>query len=657
MRILGELRSRFRVVLDGLIDESPDELLGMIRPAQDARFGDYQANCAMPLGKQLGKPPREIAAAIVEQLALDDLCDPPEIAGPGFVNLRLRDDWLAQHLNSALSDPRLGIEPVKSPKTYIVDYSSPNVAKPMHVGHIRSTVIGDAIYRTLQFLGHRAIADNHLGDWGTQFGMIIYGYKHFLNEEAYAAEPVPELARLYKFVNQLVDYQNGKRLRPEVTERIAERKAAIAAQETLASSADKSEQKKIKRATHKLRSQLEEAEADLAALVEKQNAVETDPSLSRLATDHEKIASAVLEETAKLHAGDPVNKALWEQFLPECRREIQRVYDRLHIRFDYEYGESFYDERLESVVNDFEAKGLARESNQAICVFLDGFTAPMIIRKQDGAFLYATTDLATIQYRMQEFQPDAILYVVDHRQSEHFEKLFAAAKLWGYDQVDLRHISFGTVLGEDGRPYKTRSGDTIGLEGLLDEAVGRASSVIAENNERKEAVADRVSAEEQSAAANAVGHGAIKYADLAHNRTSDYIFSYDKMLALNGNTAAYMQYSYARVRGIFARSGIDPTSLGDSPIRLTNEWERALGLWLLRLADALDELVEDFRPNQLTNYLFELTKVFFTFYEKCHVLKTEDAELRTSRLALCALTGATIQRGLQLLGIEVIDRM
>lgn len=467
MRILAELRRRFGAVLEELVDAPTDDLLSMIRPAQDPRFGDYQANCAMPLGKRLGKPPRDIAAEIVERLSIDDLCEAPEIAGPGFINLRLKDDWLTRELNHSLADDRLGVENAETKQTVIVDYSSPNVAKPMHVGHIRSTAIGDAISRTLRFLGHQVIADNHLGDWGTQFGMIIYGYKHFLNEDAYQENSVPELARLYKLVNQLVEYQTGKPKLVELAERITARMQELAAAEAQPPPDDKGGQKKVARLTRKLRSQLAELEAGRATVLAKQETVEEDPALFQLARDHSTIAAAVLEETAKLHAGDAENNALWENFLPACRREIQRVYDRLNIQFDYEYGESFYHQRLASVVADFEQRGLAQISNQATCLFLEGFDAPMIIRKQDGAFLYATTDLATIQYRMETWQPDAILYVVDHRQGEHFEKLFAAARLWGYQDVDLRHISFGTVLGEDGKPYKTRSGDTVGLEGLL----------------------------------------------------------------------------------------------------------------------------------------------------------------------------------------------
>jgi len=657
MNILTELKERFRAALVPFAND-PTELLAMIRPVQDARFGDYQANCAMPLAKQLGKSPRDVAAELVQRLDVGDICHAPEIAGPGFINLRLQDHWLQQRLSAALEDSRLSVAPVAQPRTYVIDYSSPNVAKPMHVGHIRSTVIGDALCRTLRFLGHRVISDNHLGDWGTQFGMIIYGYKHFADSAAYAASPVDELSRLYKLVNQLVDYHDAGQELPKLQADLARREAALAAQRNAPADGDAAAGKKAQKALGKLEEGVREARQKIESLRRKRTAIEDDDELAAMARSHPRIAEAVLEETAKLHAGDPENVRLWHEFLPPCRAEIQRLYDRIGISFDVEHGESFYHDRLTAVVDDFQRRSLAQESEGALCVFLDGFDAPMIVRKKDGAFLYATTDLATIQFRMSQWQPEAILYVVDHRQSEHFEKLFAAARLWGYKQVDLRHISFGTVLGEDGRPFKTRSGDTVGLEGLLDEAVQRAHAVVTANDDAKPDGPELSEAERQKIA-TVVGLGAIKYADLSHNRTSDYVFSYDKMLALNGNTATYMQYSYARVNGIFSRGAVDIDSLRRSlaSIHLDNPAERALALALLRFSDALADVLEDYRPNQLTAYLFELTKVFFTFYEQCPVLRAEADAVRRSRLLLCDLTARTIKQGLNLLGIDVVERM
>jgi arginyl-tRNA synthetase len=407
-----------------------------------------------------------------------------------------------------------------------------------------------------------------------------------------------------------------------------------------------------------LRNQVAETRASCDALQERIQAVQSDPRLLELAERHSCIERDVLEETAKLHAGDPENRRLWEQFLPHCQQDIRRIYDRLDIRFDHELGESFYHDRLERVVQTFQRQGLARESDGAVCVFLDEFDTPMIIRKKDGAFLYATTDLATLEYRLETWNPDAILYVVDHRQSEHFAKLFAAVRRWGYPDVELRHISFGTVLGEDGRPYRTRSGDVVGLEGLLDEAIRRAYRVVAENDDAKPN-GPELSEERRQAIARAVGHAALKYADLSHNRTSDYVFSYDKMVALEGNTATYMQYSYARTRGIFERGGVDVASLRDAghPILLAEEAERDLAVELVRWPDAVEKMLEDYRPNIVTGYLFSLATKFSRFYQQCDVLKAGSQPVRHSRLMLCDLTGRTLRLGLSLLGIDCVDQM
>jgi arginyl-tRNA synthetase len=502
------------------------------------------------------------------------------------------------------------------------------------------------------------ISDNHLGDWGTQFGMIIYGYKHFKDDEAYQQQPVKELGRLYKLVNQLVGYNNCKKSLPDLERRVEQREEAVEGQQDAVASADKASKKKAKKLLRKLQSQLDEAKAELDAALDKIRAVNDDPQLSTLAAQHPGIDEIVLEETAKLHADDEENVALWHEFLPKCREDIQRIYDRLDIRFDYEYGESFYHHQLPDVVTQLREKSLARESEGAVCVFLDGFDTPMIVQKQDGAYLYATTDLAAIQYRMNAWKPAAILYVVDHRQSEHFDKLFAAARLWGYIDVELQHISFGTVLGEDGKPFKARSGDAVGLAGLLDEAVSKAHAVVCANDDAKP-TGSELSGEERKHIANVVGHAAIKYADLSQNRESDYVFSYDKMVALEGNTATYMQYSYARTQSIFAKGQIDVAALRKSSAEITvdHPMERALALELLRLAEALDETVADYRPNQLTSYLFELGKRFSGFFQDCHVLKAESDSLRHSRLLLCDLTGRTIKQGLDLLGISVVDKM
>ncbi len=597
MSILLELKERFRKALAGLTTDAGD-LLELIRRSQDAKFGDYQANLAMPLGKQLRRPPRDVAAELIGRLDVADLCHPPEIAGPGFINLRLKDERLIERLSAAVSDPRLGVAVVAEPKTFVVDFSAPNVAKPMHVGHIRSTVIGDALCRILRFLGHQVISDNHIGDWGTQFGMILYGYRHFLNADAYRQSPVEELARLYRLVRRLMDYQ---------------------ADETAGSS---------------------------------------DAELARLSAEHPQINAAVLVETAKLHAGDAENRRLWQEFLPYCEDEIDRVYHRLHVTFDHTLGESFYEDRLAAVVDDLLRRGIARESDGAVCIFFADQETPMIVRKKDGAFLYGTTDLATIRYRMETWRPDAILYVVDHRQSLHFQQLFTAARRLGYDNVELQHVKFGTVLGDDGRPFRTRSGDTIGLEGLLDEAVRRALEIVTANDDAKPG-GPELSQPQRRRVAETVGIAALKYADLSQNRTSDYVFSYDKMLAMTGNTATYMQYAYARVRSIFARGKIDVDLLTASTasIVLASPAERALGRELLRYAEALERAMLEYRPNQHTAYLFELAKRYSTFFEQCPVLRAENDGLRRSRLLLCLLTARTIEKGLGLLGIAVVEKM
>lgn len=657
MNLLSELRDRFAASLATRTNDIAP-LLDMVRQSQEPKFGDYQANFAMPLGKQLGRPPREIATAIRAETKLDDLCAEATLAGPGFINLRISTEFLERQLMRAFADQRLGVAKAAAPRAYIVDFSAPNVAKPMHVGHIRSTVIGDALVRTLRFLGHRVIGDNHIGDWGTQFGMILYGYKHFRDEAAYQTDRVAELARLYRLVNRLVDYHEQKQQLPRLRAAVSQAETMLADAATAAAGAPATEQKKLAKDQRRLENRLAEARDELLSAESKIAAIERDPALNTLAGEHPDIAAQVLRETALLHAGDAENRHLWAEFLPACQADIDRIYARLGVSFDETLGESFYQDRLAGVVNDLIDRGLARQSEGAIAVFLPEQETPMLIQKQDGAFLYATTDLATIQYRAERWHPDALLYVVDHRQSLHFEQLFAAARLWGYNDLEFQHVSFGTVLGEDGRPFKTRAGDTVGLESLLDEAVSRAFAIVSANDDAKPTGRD-LSDEQRRHIAERVGIAALKYADLSQNRTSDYVFSYDKMLAMNGNTATYMQYAYARVRSIFAKGNIEADALrrSSAPIRLGTPAERELGLSLLRFSEALDNTVADYRPNQLTTYLFELAGKYSTFFEECPVLRAESDELRVSRLKLCDLTARTIGQGLDLLGIQVVEKM
>ncbi|MBW3542537.1 MAG: arginine--tRNA ligase, partial [Planctomycetes bacterium] len=415
----------------------------------------------------------------------------------------------------------------------------------------------------------------------------------------------------------------------------------------------------------KLQGDLETLRGEIAAAERKQQAVENDPQLRAMAEAHSHIAAAAREETARLHAGDLENQRLWEEFLPVCLDALEKVYQRLGIEFDLTLGESYYHPLLNGVVDDLASRGLARESAGAMCVFHEGHEAPFIIRKSDGAFTYATTDLATIRYRIDDLKADAIVYVVDARQSEHFQLLFATARKWGYEQTELRHVSFGTVLGDDRRPFKTRVGDTIGLESLLNEAVARARTIVDENDDAKRDAAGNSAPEldetERARVAEVVGIGGIKYADLRHNRESDYVFSWDKMLAKTGDTATYIQYSFARACGILRKGEVDRSALRQrgQAIRLEMPSERSLALLLCRFVEAVEDVVVDWRPNVLAQYLFETANQFNLFYDHCPtpIIREPDEALRTSRYRLCDLTARVLQRGLGLLGIETAERM
>jgi len=609
MHLRRELRRLFaeavsRAAAEGAISCDEADLPGLletVRETAEEKFGDYTATLAMPLAKRSKRPPREVAEALIRAFGEGgNLFEPPgPPAGPGFVNLRVRDESLGRLVAEAACDPRLGVPAVEEPQRIVLDFSSPNVAKPMHVGHIRSTVIGDALARILAFRGHAVTTDNHLGDWGTQFGMILWGWKHARDEAAFETDPTAELGRLYRLV----------------------RKAADGKPEELAD----------------------------------------DPAAAELAAAHPDLARDVLAETARLHDGDAENLGLWRRFMPLCLAEIERVYRRLGVSFDHTLGESFYQPMLAEVVEELLARGIARESRGAVGIFTDGpEKPPLLVRKADGAFLYATTDLATIRWRIEHWRPDRVVYVVDHRQGQHFRQVFAAARAMGYTDVDLEHVAFGTVLGEDGRPFKTRAGETVGLEALLDEGVARAMEIVSGGPDGDPSVGG-IPADEQRRIAEAVGIGAIKYADLSQNRTTDYVFSFDKMLELRGNTAAYMQYAVARVEGIFTKGGIDREALrkevceGEAP-RLADPRERSLAMRLVRFPEAVEDVEADSRPNVLTAYLFDVAGAFSSFYDALPVLKAEGAE-RTTRLILCDLTGQVLRKGLELLGITVPPRM
>jgi arginyl-tRNA synthetase len=570
--------------------------------------------------------------------------------------MRLRSDWISKQLSAVGRDERVGVSLVDKSKNYVVDFSSPNVAKPMHVGHIRSTVIGDAIVRILKLAGHRVVSDNHLGDWGTQFGMVIYGYKHFRNNDAYQSAPVEELGRLYRVVRGIMDYQAAKRNLSKVQQEVTNQQSKLAEAKT-AVAANPSD-KKLKKEVTTLEQAVKNAREKLSDTNELIANFESDSASVKNSDAHPNIEQSVLLETSNLHAGDKTNKALWDQFLPHCLVEIHRIYDRLGIEFDHELGESFYHDMLPGVVEDLVNRGLAVDSDGAVCVFLDDYDAPMIIRKKDGAFLYATSDVATVHYRMEHFHPDAILYVVDHRQGEHFAKLFATLRKIGLSDVELNHVAFGTVLGPDGKPFKTRSGSVVGLDYLLDEAIERAWKVVCDP-ERLRAANLEMSDDEKRNIANAVGIGAIKYADLVHNRTSDYVFDIDKMVRLEGNTATYIQYSFARTNGILRKSELEisPAWFASVNIRIEHPMERALALQILRFDECVHQSLEGYYPSVIADYLFDLAKLFATFFDQCPVLRAETDELRASRLGMVYVTRGVLQTGLKLLGIDVVDRM
>ena len=565
------------------------DALSQIKASSDPKFGDYQFNGSMGLAKEAKVSPRKVAEKIVEFFALPDVLEPVEIAGPGFLNLRIKTQWLAGKIQEMAADPRLGVlKPVKV-KTFVIDFSSPNVAKPMHVGHLRSTILGDSLSRTLRFFGHTVITDNHLGDWGTQFGIILHGYKNMLDEKAFQNEPVKELARLYVEVRKLF----------KTPEEIA--KGVV------------------------------------------------DP-----------VQNACRDETAKMHKGDQTNLELWRKFMPVCLGEIDLVYQRLGVHFDHTYGESFYQPFLNKVVQDLSASGLARESEGALAIFLNEDATPALIRKSDGAFTYMTTDLATIQYRVEQWKPDAILYVVDSRQSLHFSQLFQIAQQWLGKQTCLEHISFGSVLGADRKPIKTRSGDAVAsLDQLLDEAVRLAKEVYQAAYHQEGETQSKESLDDLGRVGDVVGIGAVKYADLCQNRTSDYVFNWEKMMAMEGNTATYMQYAYARNRSIFRKGDFNPDNYRNAsiPVLLDTAEERSLALQLFRFEEALTLALVDYKPSLITSYLWDVAKAYSVFFQNCPVLKAPNEGIRQSRLLLCDLTARVLKQGLELLGISVLEKM
>ena len=566
--IQAEIEQRLQeATLEHLPDAAPSRVL--VRPCADPQHGDYQSNALMGLAKQRKMNPRQLAEKVVETLDVTDWCEPVEIAGPGFLNFRLKPDALQQSLQAALGSDCPFVFPAKSPRTVVVDFSSPNVAKPMHVGHIRSTILGDTLARVLRMLGHRVVTDNHIGDWGTQFGMLLLGWKTELNEAALKQDPIAELERLYKAIN-----------------------------------ADESRR--------------DEARAELV----------------------------------KLQSGDEENLAIWQRMIALSQEQFDQVYGRLGVTFDETLGESFYNPQLPGLVEELQGKGIAELSEGAMVVRFPGdkqlADKPAIVRKRDGAANYTSTDLATLRYRMETWSPTDIVYVTDGRQQLHFQQLFNIFGRWQESvSAKLEHVWFGSILGPDGKPFKTRSGETVRLADLLDEAEERALAVVSEKNP------DLPDAERREIA-RVVGLGALKYADLSNDRQSDYIFDWDKMLALQGNTAPYLQYAYTRVRSIFRK--VDAPDFTKVELQLKAPEELALAKHLMNFGQTLEMVAQDYRPNFLCNYLFELAGHFSRFYEACPVLKAEAAE-RDSRLALCELSARVLSSGLDALGIEVTEVM
>ncbi len=544
---------------------------GEITPATDARFGDYQTNAALILGKQLGENPRKVAEKIIAHLDVDLISEKPTVAGAGFINFTLRPDAIAKQAIEILRDDRLGVARSTSPRKIVIDFGSPNVAKPMHVGHIRSTVLGDALARIASFLGHDVIRDNHIGDWGTQFGMVIWGWKNLLDRQALERDPIAELVRLYKETNE----------------------------------------RSI-----------------------------SDPT----------VRDACRAELVKLQSGDAENFSIWKECVDLSMKEFESAYEILDIHYDIQRGESFYNDRLSAIVERLLKSDIAEMSEGAVCVFFRDIPElgdkPAIIRKKDGGFNYATSDIATVDYRIDDLKRDTAWYVVGAPQTLHFKQIFEIARREGR-KADFRHIPFGNILGEDRKLMKTRSGDNVPLRDVLDEAVERARKIVEEKNPDL-SDADKIDI------AQTIGIGAVKYADLSQYRMTDYVFSWDRMLSLQGNTAPYLQNAYVRVRSIFRKAGevgpkIDMLVLADTA-------EINLAKRLCQFAEIVPQVLNDFRPNILATYLFELANSFHSFYEACPVLKS-DEPARGSRLAISELTGRVLQCGLDLLGIKVPEKM
>ncbi|NIB44461.1 arginine--tRNA ligase [Pseudomaricurvus alkylphenolicus] len=564
-----------------LAAEIPAEYGPHLAPSKKAGFGDYQANGAMAAAKALKSNPRDIAQKILDNLDLEGIAGKVEIAGPGFINIHLSDTWLSSQAVEILGDKRLGMTPVESAQTVVVDYSSPNLAKEMHVGHLRSSIIGDALVRALEFQGHKVIRQNHVGDWGTQFGMLIAELEEQLEDGEAAEFALKDLESFYQQAKQHFD-------------------------------------------------------------------------------DSEEFANRARDYVVKLQSGDERILALWSQFKKISLQHSEEIYEQLNVTLTESNvrGESAYNDDLPKVVAELQSQGLAKEDQGAQVVFLEeladkeGNPSPVIIQKQGGGYLYATTDLAALRYRANFLLADRVLYFIDARQSLHMNQVFTLARKADFvpDSISLEHHAFGTMMGSDGKPFKTRSGGTVKLAELLDEAVERAAALIAQKD-------PDLSEEEKVEVAQKVGIGAVKYADLSKTRTNDYIFNWESMLSFEGNTAPYLQYAYTRIQSLFRKAGIEPAEL-DGTITITAEQEKALTLKLLQFSEVVDQVSREAYPHVLCNYLYDVASLFMKFYEACPILKEDvDNATRDSRLGIARVAAQTLKTGLDLLGIETMEKM
>ena len=551
----------------------------LVRQSGKVQFGDYQANGIMPAAKKLGLNPREFAQSVLDKAELQDIAEKTEIAGPGFINIFLKDSWLADNISRAVQDPKLGVHNPEK-QTVVVDYSSPNVAKEMHVGHLRSTIIGDAVVRTLEFLGNHVIRANHVGDWGTQFGMLIAYLEKMENEHASEME-LSDLEAFYRAAKKHYD---------------------------------------------------------------------EDPVFAEKARNY----------VVKLQSGDEYCRTMWQKLVKITMQQNQHNYDRLNVTLTDKdvMGESLYNPMLPGIVEDLKKQGLAVEDDGALVVYLDEFKNkdgdPMgvIVQKKDGGFLYTTTDIAAAKYRYETLKAHRALVFSDTRQSQHMQQAWLITRKAGYvpDSFQLEHKNFGMMLGKDGKPFKTRSGDTVKLADLLDEAIERAGVLISQKS-------TALSEQEKADVIEAVGIGSVKYADLSKNRTTDYVFDWDNMLSFEGNTAPYMQYAYTRIRSIFNRSQIALSEVEQAKLSITDEKERALAIKLLQFEEAVQVVGKEGTPHVLCAYLYELAGVFSSFYEHCPILNNDDQQVKLSRLKLALLTERTLKQGLDLLGIKTVEKM